>query len=60
MTNPFDGKIDMVRATQEHSLPKRKEKALYFKSDANAMVDHYAAVAQFQNDQILRGERHRD
>jgi hypothetical protein len=53
MTNPFDGKVESVRKNQEHSLPKDHPTMMYFRSSANMMVDHWAAVQQLRNEEIL-------
>jgi len=60
LTNPFDDKVEKVRTTQEHSLPERKEKILFFSSTANAMVDQYAVNAKADNERLLQGDWHSD
>lgn len=57
LTNPFDGRIESVRPTHEHSLVLQGKEMSYFNLQANAFVDHRAAIAEMKNEQLLSSLR---
>jgi hypothetical protein len=62
LTNPYDDKVEMTRATQEHSAPAdiNDMRNFYFNSRVQSMVNHYAEQINMENEKLASAPRHRE